>query len=368
MPVAPDASRGEPATQTTRLEGSTSVLRTDRITRSSARSGSSAPDSTTSASTPLYSTTEPIVYHSTPMPPDYDFVPKGNMCITRHCRLMAQQAHQTVHAVVDEDEKVHLGIRVPKHISTSVRRAAITSRLDRKLAVEKRDTALAKQFEENILKLFPQTPRQAILPGIISRAMKKGAGRVGRTGTIEIEEKATLAVRAHIRHQLTEYDVLLRKGVQRDQARVITGPQVNLIAKSFQGKVKPRLPLAKKKEKSKGSARAKPRGSQTRYQLRRSGLQVANPATEQGAPRAAPQVGHREPPQLPKEQAVGLREELRGASNPQVEQQRRSQVEVSGGRQGGQQAGEQGGSSSGVRAIAGAAQTAKQAARAQNRR
>lgn len=61
---------------------------------------------------------------------------------------------------------------------------------------------------------------------------------MGRTGKIGEERKVRLAVEAHVRHKLTEYDELLSKGVRRDVARERVWGTVKRIRDEWMGGVK----------------------------------------------------------------------------------------------------------------------------------
>lgn len=83
-----------------------------------------------------------------------------------------------------------------------------------------------------VLAEFPRVPSH-LLPTIISHAMAKNTGRVGRTGKVEMADKARLAVQAHIRHTQTNYEALLKGGTPRDKARDQTFPKVLEIQKDW---------------------------------------------------------------------------------------------------------------------------------------
>jgi hypothetical protein len=96
---------------------------------------------------PALSTIEPVVRASSPLPPDYNFLPKGNPYMTRHCRQKTRLAHQTVYAVVN-DEKKQVGIRVPSTIYEEVLQSENASRESRQQMVEKHDKSVEEQFKE----------------------------------------------------------------------------------------------------------------------------------------------------------------------------------------------------------------------------
>ncbi|CAK7266040.1 hypothetical protein SEPCBS119000_001817 [Sporothrix epigloea] len=161
---------------------------------------------------------EEIVLPTTPMPRGYTFVRKGNVYITANCRRATLAEGSVVYTVV-QDLSRHgtvLGIRCPHQIAAEVRAAERASRAARHAATDKRDAALAATFRSALLARYPAVPVD-IVPRIVEHAMRKHAGGVARTGTLDLEERVQLAVRAHIRHCWTDYETQLRElGSQGD--------------------------------------------------------------------------------------------------------------------------------------------------------
>ena len=176
---------------------------------------------------------EPTVRFASPMPQGYTFVPKGNVYITSHCRKQTQEAGRTVYTVLNMKNNV-VGIRVPKPIHTAVREAHEATRDKRAQAVQRKDQKLELEFRDAVISQFPNTPSESVTK-IISRAMLKRSRRVGRSGKLGVEERAALAVRAHIRHMHTDYDQLLRDGVPREQARTQTYEKIDEVVRSWGG-------------------------------------------------------------------------------------------------------------------------------------
>jgi hypothetical protein len=90
------------------------------------------------------------------------------------------------------------------------------------------DEEYVRKFEQHIGDLFPACP----LPdrrSIAERACEKHSGRVGRTAAAKEfhPDAIELAVRAHVRHQYTQYDELWGQGMDRREARSIVGPEVD---------------------------------------------------------------------------------------------------------------------------------------------
>ncbi|KAK8036130.1 hypothetical protein PG993_008744 [Apiospora rasikravindrae] len=279
-------------------------------------------------------THEPVVKVSSPVPGGYVFVPKGNVYITANCRRLTQAAHFPVYAVINH-KRQSVGIRVPASIHARVLADERASRADRVSAVEKRDAALEKQFRDAIVRQFPQTPAASV-PLVVQRAMLKGSRRVGRTGKLDIETKAKLAVRAHIRHTHTSYDGMLRaKTHTKDQARDAILSKINDVCKSWGGKVDDhrhgRRPQKKKegkdkrrgndKDKGKAKAKGEVKGSAT------TAKQDNSRNKDESAGRRRPNVVNNKPPRQAKKLQARLarRDGNNPGSNPQVGKSLRQQ-------------------------------------------
>ncbi|KAH8652089.1 hypothetical protein BX600DRAFT_88166 [Xylariales sp. PMI_506] len=178
-----------------------------------------------------FSNIEPLVWLNSPMPKGYVFVPKGSLYITGNCRRKTQARHQTVYVVVDANKKP-IGIRVPAAIHRDVLKAEAETRQERAAVIQKRDSAMEREFRDAVVKTFPKIPIHNI-PRLITRTMQKGSNRVGRTGTLTLTEKAELAVRAHIRHCYTDYDRLMNTGVKQSNARTATSKKVEEMMKEW---------------------------------------------------------------------------------------------------------------------------------------
>ena len=104
-----------------------------------------------------------------------------------------------------------------------------------------------------LLTFFPKMPEDACSE-ILEHGFQKGSGRVGRSGTLEDNIKVQLAVNAHIRHRLTQYDAILAANKGQDAklvVREIVNGQVQAIADSWRatssqaGDSLPRTPVPK---------------------------------------------------------------------------------------------------------------------------
>ncbi|MFZ2490509.1 MAG: DUF2293 domain-containing protein, partial [Thermoanaerobaculia bacterium] len=114
-------------------------------------------------------------------------------------------------------------------------------RMRRQLAAAARreviDAAYVGKFAEKIREHYP------ILPGALERdiaehACRKYSGRVGRSAAAKEFDPAMieLAVRAHIRHELTNYDELLASGLDREDARREVRAEVTRVAHVWAGR------------------------------------------------------------------------------------------------------------------------------------
>jgi hypothetical protein len=168
---------------------------------------------------------ETTVTHNTPLPEGYAFLPKGNMYKTLHCRRLTHEAGKPVF-VVEEGKKV-IGIRVPKSVFFQVQTLARETLSDRRAATEQRDATLVRQAAIELDKQFPKIS-SGEKEMVLKHGFRKLSGRVGRTGTIPMAKKVLFAVIAHIRHEHTDYDQMMDKGINREDAR-------RRIAKDMQG-------------------------------------------------------------------------------------------------------------------------------------
>ena len=76
-----------------------------------------------------------------------------------------------------------------------------------------------KRFAKRIREVFPGCPNRE--RSIAELACRKYSGRVGRSAAAKQldEDSVRLAVIAHVRHEETDYDALLGRGVDRYDAR-----------------------------------------------------------------------------------------------------------------------------------------------------
>ncbi|KAH7160832.1 hypothetical protein EDB81DRAFT_783252 [Dactylonectria macrodidyma] len=159
---------------------------------------------------------EPIVSPATPMPKGYGFLKKGNVFLTAKTRRKTHDAKKTLYVVTEKGKP--LGLRAPIWILKEVHDADRSTKNKRQSDVKRRDDANEKEFETAIRRIFPEIPEDS-LQKVIKRALQKRSGRVGRTSTLPVQDRAQLAVAAHVRHCHTQYDKLVRGPMSKNDAR-----------------------------------------------------------------------------------------------------------------------------------------------------
>ncbi|KAJ9161827.1 hypothetical protein NKR19_g1848 [Coniochaeta hoffmannii] len=182
---------------------------------------------------PLLGATEPQVRYFSPMPRDYQFVPKGDVYITSNVRRRTHAAGAILYVVVDKHRKP-IGLRCPTSIYQEVTAAAQASAESRAAVVRSRDAAVEREFKAEVVRLYPEVPLQDV-PKILRRTLEKRSRRVGRTGTLNLEFRVHLAVKAYIRHCCTPYEELLKDGMGREEARKRVVDRLEEVARSWSG-------------------------------------------------------------------------------------------------------------------------------------
>ncbi|GLA39083.1 hypothetical protein AnigIFM63309_006413 [Aspergillus niger] len=167
-------------------------------------------------------------------PANYRFVPKGDLYITRNCRKLTKESGRIVYVVYDDRGKNTLGLRVPVDIHEAVLRLADETAHSRAQAIQVRDEKDSAQARQLLRAQFPLMPDES-LDTILEHAFLKGSGRVGRTSRLSDEDKAKLAVEAHIRHTHTSYEALLKAGKTRGEARQASKEMVQAIRTAWAG-------------------------------------------------------------------------------------------------------------------------------------
>jgi hypothetical protein len=100
---------------------------------------------------------------------------------------------------------------------------------------EKIDQEYVTEFARRILEIFPKCST-AVAASIAQHACQKYSGRVGRSAAAKEfdPQMITLAVRARVRHQHTNYDELLFGGYDRHEARAMVEERVERMLDAWQ--------------------------------------------------------------------------------------------------------------------------------------
>ncbi|GFF31519.1 hypothetical protein IFM61606_03671 [Aspergillus udagawae] len=169
-----------------------------------------------------------------PLGENYVFVPKGDVYITRHCRTQTKESDRIVYVVYNNTGKRNIGLRVPKDVYAAVLKSAAVTADSRALAVKTRDEKDLSRARQILRNKFPLMPAES-LETIVDHAFLKRSGRVGRTTRKTDEQKANLAVEAHIRHTHTPYESLLDAGKARHEARKAVWDMVQAVKTAWEG-------------------------------------------------------------------------------------------------------------------------------------
>jgi hypothetical protein len=165
------------------------------------------------------------------------FLERGDAALTRRARR-----YSTLHAVVVRFSRARKryerqGVLVEEEALAKAE-AECLSDADARAAARDRsaarrqelDAAYIEAFARRVGEVYAGCPRDA-QQAIAEHACQKYSGRVGRSAAAkELDAKAVeLAVRAHVRHAHTPYDRLLRRGMDRDDARREVASQVEAV-------------------------------------------------------------------------------------------------------------------------------------------
>jgi hypothetical protein len=174
------------------------------------------------------------------VPEGYIEVAPGDAYITRRIKQLADVVY------VRMEKKKSLGLSVPvgllapeavveEALSDAERTEAERAKKRAKSEVyrKQKEQRFKADVAARVRALFPGMPK-AVAEQVVAHAFEVGSGRVGRTTKIPDELKIELAVKAHIRHSRTNYDILLAKGWDRDDARERVWEKVERIYRQWQ--------------------------------------------------------------------------------------------------------------------------------------
>jgi hypothetical protein len=156
-----------------------------------------------------------------------EFLPSGDTALTRRATKYSGQKVVVVRFNRSRKRDERQGILVPEEALRQAEEECAGDAADRAAAREraavartKDDAVFVKQMTAQIRELFPRCPEEEARR-ISEHTALRGSGRVGRSaaGRRLEPEALTLAVAASLRHNHTDYDDLLARGVERQDAR-----------------------------------------------------------------------------------------------------------------------------------------------------
>ncbi|KAI1178882.1 hypothetical protein F4777DRAFT_536052 [Nemania sp. FL0916] len=143
-----------------------------------------------------------VIDDSTPLPPGYRFLRRGDNTMTLRCRDRAQSAKRTVYTILDNNGK-RVGIGVP---SIDAVQFPTNLQIRRGRAGEREETP-EQLFKEAVMTQFPQIPFEDLDAITITRPIrkkqKKGIFKKG------LEKQAHQATRDYVYHnRINHHDLL----------------------------------------------------------------------------------------------------------------------------------------------------------------
>ena len=152
------------------------------------------------------------------IPDDWDFLPSGDAFVTRRVQAAGTYWVAWRPRGRNRPQRRRLGLWAPTEaIEMALAEAAVTAEQRAKQRQQgakargKREVVYRGQLEAAIRGFLAFAPEHAALAHEIAleaatRAAVVGSGRVGRTRTLSLEQRAALAARALIRHRYTGYE------------------------------------------------------------------------------------------------------------------------------------------------------------------
>ena len=171
-----------------------------------------------------------------------DFLPSGNMALTRRAKKISSLCAVVLKWNGSRKHYERQGLLVQPEALEKAEVDCLKDE-DARLRRRSREAELRKHVDQNYVTQFAERIRDRY-PGcpankekeIAEHACQKYSGRVGRSSAAKTFDENTikLAVIAHIRHVLTNYDELLSKGWERFEARESVNEKVSNILSAWQ--------------------------------------------------------------------------------------------------------------------------------------
>jgi len=172
---------------------------------------------------------------------DLIYVPSGDAALTRRACHHSKRSHIVLWYSRSRKRNERQGVLVEQNALDIASEECEADFEKREVRREKEglkraecDREYEARFARRIQELYPYCPSGRELE-IAKHACEKGSGRVGRIAAAKTLQDYTinLAVRAHIRHQETEYDKLLAQGFDRKQARESCEEQIDATERTW---------------------------------------------------------------------------------------------------------------------------------------
>jgi hypothetical protein len=155
------------------------------------------------------------------------FLPSGNVALTRRSRKYSSLSAVVVRFSRARGRYERQGLLVERLALERAEMECFTDEEARRVARERAaayrqriDAEYVDEFAGHVRRYFPGCSKDEAA-AIATHACEKYTRRVGRSASAKSfdESAVTLAVRAHVRHLHTAYDLLLSRGLDRDVAR-----------------------------------------------------------------------------------------------------------------------------------------------------
>ena len=165
------------------------------------------------------------------------FLPRGDTALTRRARKYSTLSPVVVRFSRSRKRYERQGVLVEEQALGRAEQECLADAEARALARaraaqrrERVDERYVRTFAGHVQRVFPDCPAQK-RDAIAEHACLKYSGRIGRSAAArQFDETAIeLAVRAHVRHQHTDYDELLARGQERSEARAAVRAAVEAI-------------------------------------------------------------------------------------------------------------------------------------------
>jgi hypothetical protein len=152
------------------------------------------------------------------IPDGWDFLPQGDPFLTRSVKAAGTWWKAWLPRTRSRKHRRSIGVWAPAQAIVAAQQAALDTADDRARRREQRPIERERQqqrdaaeLEHAVIAFLAFVPSHADVAARIAResaarATVISSGRVGRTRTIPLEERAALAARAYIRHRFTDYE------------------------------------------------------------------------------------------------------------------------------------------------------------------